>query len=50
MDERASADCAGCGWEGYPQAFHWFPEMGPPLVPAAVAQDDEELQPAGVRS
>ena len=31
MQAHASMDCAGCDWERQPQAFRWFPELGPPL-------------------
>lgn len=36
MDEHPhdGQECAGCDWEGRPEAFRWFPELGRPLDPA----------------
>ncbi|MBW0117227.1 hypothetical protein [Pseudonocardia abyssalis] len=45
MSSHASGECAGCGWESHALAFRWFPELGPPLVPAR----DEGSHPPAVR-
>ena len=31
MGAHDAAECAGCDWERQPQAFRWFPELGPAL-------------------
>ena len=39
VDVHATTECAGCDWERHAKAFHWFPELGPPVRTALPARD-----------